>query len=318
MNKYCILGALLASLALPVLAQDYPARPIRVVLPFAAGGGTDVLARLLAQRFHEAMGQPVTVDNRIGAGGNIGAEIVAKAQPDGYTLMVSTASTAVNVSLYSKLPFDARKDLLPISQLARSAVVLTVHPSVPAKNPRELVDLSKRTKGGLNYGSNGTGTTSHLAGVMFAHMSGAQLTHIPYKGVAQAMVALLGGQVEVAFPSTLSAQPQIRNGKLRGLAVTTKERAASLPDLPTLDSFWPGIDIDNWFVLFAPVGLPAPIVTRLHAETIKALQHADMKAYMQREGAESVGSNPAEVHAFFLREVDKYAKVVKMAQIKAD
>jgi tripartite-type tricarboxylate transporter receptor subunit TctC len=318
MKTPALLAALVTALATPAPAQEYPTRPIRIVLPFAAGGGTDLLARLLAQRFTEAMGQPVAVDNRVGAGGNIGAEITVKSPPDGYTLMVSTASTAVNVSLYPKLAFDARKDLVPISQLGRTAVVLTVHPSVPASNPRELVDLSRRIKGGLNYGSNGTGTTSHLAGVMFAQIAGIRLTHIPYKGVAPAMTALLGGQVEVAFPSTLSAQPLMRSGKLRALAVATKERAPSLPDLPTLDSIWPGIDIDNWFVLFAPAGLPAPIIARLHAETVKALQHPDLKAYMQREGAESVGSFPTEARAFFLREVEKYARVVKAAQIKPD
>ncbi len=313
-----LLAATVASAPRPAGAQDYPTRPIRIVLPFAAGGGTDLLARLLAQRFHESMGQPVTVDNRIGAGGNIGAEIVVRAAPDGYTIMVSTASTAVNVSLYPKLSFDSRKDLVPVSQLGSSAVVLTVHPSVPARNPQELVALSKRVKGGLNYGSNGTGTTSHLAGVLFAQVAGIQLTHIPYKGVAPAMAALLGGQVEVGFPSTLSAQPLIRSGKARGLAVTTKKRASSLPDLPTLDSIWPGIDIDNWFVLFVPAATPATIIKRLHAETVKALQHPDMKGYMAREGAETVGSSPAEAREFFLREADKYAKIVKAAQIKPD
>jgi tripartite-type tricarboxylate transporter receptor subunit TctC len=317
-------GALLAGVQLchvqpaPAQAQDYPTRPIRIVLPFAAGGGTDLLARLLAQRFHEAMGQPATVDNRIGAGGNIGAEIVVKSPPDGHTIMLSTASTAVNVSLYPRLTFDARKDLIPVSQLGWSAIVLTVHPSVPARSAQELVELSKRMKGGLNYGSNGSGTTSHLAGVLFSHVAGIRLTHIPYKGVAPAMIALLGGQVEVAFPSTLSAQPAIRSGKLRGLAVTTRKRAASLPELPTLDSIWPGIDIDNWFVLFVPAGTPAAIVNRLHAETVKALDHPDMKSYMTREGAESVGSSPGEASKFFLREVEKFAKVVKAAQIKPD
>ena len=313
------LTSAISATGMPVArAQEYPVKPIRIVLPFAAGGGTDLLARLLAQRFHESMGQPATVDNRIGAGGNIGAEIVAKSAPDGYTVMVSTASTAVNVSLYPKLTFDSRKDLIPVSQLGSSAVVLTVHPSVPARTPQELVALSKRAKGGLNYGSNGSGTTSHLAGVMFAQVAGIEFTHIPYKGVAPAMGALLGGQVEVGFPSTLSAQPLVRNGKVRALAVTTKKRASSLPDLPTLDSFWPGIDIDNWFVLFVPAGTPAPIVNRLHAETVKALQHPDMKSYMVREGAEMVGSSPAEARAFFMREVEKYAKVVKAAQIKPD
>lgn len=317
-SRATIMMLFAAIVALPAQAQDYPVKPIRIVLPFAAGGGTDVLARILAQRFHETMGQPATVDNRVGAGGNIGAEIVVKSPPDGYTIMVSTASTAVNVTLYPKLTFDARKDLIAVSQIGRSAVVLTVHPSVPARTPQELLELSKSVKGGLNYGSNGTGTTSHLAGVMFAQMAGIRFTHVPYKGVAPAMAALLGGQVEVAFPSTLSAQPQIRNNKLRGLAVTTKQPVPSLPDLPTLDSIWPGIDIDNWFMVFVPAGTPAAIVNKLYAETSKALQHQDMKSYMTREGAEAVGSAPSEAAKFFLREVEKYGRVVKTAQIRPD
>lgn len=312
------LGMALCAASPHAIGQEYPTRPVRIVLPFAAGGGTDVLARLLAQRFHETMGQPFTVDNRIGAGGNIGAELVVKSPPDGHTVLVSTASTAVNVSLYAKLSFDARKDLIPVTQIGRSAVVLTVHPSVPVRTPQELLALSQRTKGGLNYGSNGTGTTSHLAGVMFAQVAGIRFTHIPYKGVAPAMAALLGGQVEVAFPSTLSAQPQIRAGKLRGLAVTTKQPAPSLPDLPTLDSIWPGIDIDNWFMVFVPAGTSSTIVNRLYAETAKALKHQDLTSYMKREGADAVGSAPADAGRFFLGEVEKYAKVVKAAQIRPD
>lgn len=311
--------ALLGALAsLPVQAQEYPTKPIRIVLPFAAGGGTDVMARILAQRFHDSMGQPTMVENRTGAGGNIGAEIVVKSPPDGHTIMVSTASTAVNVTLYSKLVFDARKDLVAVSQIGRSAVVLTVHPSVPARTPQELLELSKRIKGGLNYGSNGTGTTSHLAGVMFSQVAGIRFMHIPYKGIAHAMSALLGGQLEVAFPSTLSALPQIRNGKLRGIAVTTKQPVPALPELPTLDSIWSGIDIDNWFMVFVPNATPINIVTRIYSETAKALQHPDMKSYMTREGAEAVGSTPSEASKFFLREVEKYGKVVKVAQIRPD
>lgn len=299
-------------------AQNYPTRSIRIVLPFAAGGGTDLLARLLAQRFQESMGQPAIVDNRSGAGGNIGAEIVAKSTADGYTLMVSTASTAVNVSLYPKLTFDARKDLIMITQIGRTAIVLMVHPSVPARTPKELVELSRRVKGGLNYASNGSGTTSHLAGVMFAQAAGIRLTHIPFKGVAPAMSALLGGEVEVAFPATLSALPQIRTGKLRALAVMTREPASAIPELPTLDSIWPGIDIDNWFAVFVPSATSPAIVNRLHGETSMAIRHADVKNYLSREGAEAVGSSPAEARQFFLLEVEKYAKLIKAAQVKPD
>jgi tripartite-type tricarboxylate transporter receptor subunit TctC len=299
-------------------AQDYPARPIRIVLPFSPGGGTDLLARLLSKRFYEAFGQTAAVDNRPGAGGNLGAEIVAKSAPDGYTLMMSTASVAVNVSLYAKLPFDARRDFIPITQVASSPLAVTVHASVPAKSIKELVALAKKTRGGLNFGSNGSGTTSHLALVMFNQAAGAALTHIPYKGAGALMTALLSGEVEVGFPAIISVQPHLRSGRLRALAVTTKRKSSALPDAPTLDSMYPGFDVDNWFALFAPAGTPAAIVNRVHAEVVKALQHAESKAFMQSEGAEPVGSSPAEFAAFFAREIEKFARVVKLAGVKPE
>ena len=311
-----LLGAL--PMALPALAQDYPTRSIRIVLPFAPGGGTDTLARVLAQRFQESFGQTTVVDNRPGAGGNIGAELVAKSPPDGYTLMFTTSTVATSVTLYPKLAFDARKDLIPISQIGSTSALLTVHPSVPVRGVKELVALSKTTKGGLNFGSNGSGTTSHLAGVMFQQATGASLTHIPYKGAAPALTALIGGETELAFPGVNSALPSLRAGKVRGLAVTTKRKSSVLPEMPTLDSLYPGFDIDNWFVLFAPAGTPSAIINRLHAEVLKSMQHPDMKAFMAREGAEPVGSTPAEAAAFVNREVEKFARIVKAAGVKAE
>jgi tripartite-type tricarboxylate transporter receptor subunit TctC len=299
-------------------AQDYPARPIRIVVPFTPGGGTDLLARLLSQRFYATFGQPVTVENRAGAGGNIGAEFVIKSPPDGYMLLMSTASMTVNVSLYPKLPFDVRSDLIPITQVASSPIVLCVHPSVPARSVKELIALSKTRKEGLNFGSNGTGTTSHLAGVMLAQASGLAITHIPYKGASAAMTSLLGGEVDMGLPAVISGRPQIASGKLRGLAVTTKRRSSVLPDIPTLDSIYPGFDIDNWFALFAPTGTPQAVVTRIHAEVVKSLEHPDLKAFMAREGAEPVGSTPAEFAAFFKAEVEIYAKFVKISGAKPE
>jgi len=299
-------------------AQEYPSRSIRVVVPFAAGGGTDVFARLTSLRLQEQLGQSVLVDNRAGAGGNVGSEIVVKSPPDGYTLLFVTASIAVNPSVYAKMTFDPRRDLAAVSQLGSTSSVLTVHPSVPARNPRELVELSKRTKGGLNFGSNGSGTSSHLAGVMFAQISGAQLVHIPYKGAAPATNALLGGETDVGFPGVSSVQSILRSGKLRALAVSTKRRSAALPDLPTLDSIYPGVDVDQWFVLFVPAKTPANIVTRLHAEAVKALQHPDVKNFMVRDGIDVVASTPAQATEFVRHEVDKFAKVVKAAGIKAE
>jgi tripartite-type tricarboxylate transporter receptor subunit TctC len=312
-------AVLLAGIALPAMAQqDYPNRSIRIVLPFAPGAGTDSLARLLSQRFYAAWGQTVPVDNRPGAGGNIGAELVVKSPPDGYTLLMSTASTTVNVTLFPKLSFDMRKDLAPITQVASAPIVIVVHPSVPAKNLRELLALAKTRKEGLNFGSNGTGTTSHLAGEWLQQLSGLKFTHIPYKGASAAMASLLGGEIEIGFPSSTSARPLIAANKLRGIAVTTIRKAEVLPDLPTVASVYPGFDVDNWFALWAPAGTPVAIINKIHAEVVKSLQHPDMKNYMQREGAEPVGSTPAEFAAHISREIDKYAKIIKMSGARPD
>ncbi len=306
--------------AAPIGAQDhsYPARAIRVVLPFPPGGGTDILARVMSQRLQEAFGQTVVVDNRAGAGGNIGADIVVKSAPDGYTLLFTTSALAANVTLYPKLAFDPRRDLIAVSQIGSAPSLLTVHPSVPVKRVQDLVTLSKATRGGLNFGSNGTGTSSHLSGVMFQQVTGAAMTHIPYKGAAPAVNALIGGETEMAFPGVNSAAPFLRAGKVRGIAVTTKVRSSALPDVPTLDSIYPGFDLSNWFVMFTPAATPPAVVTRLHTDTIKAMQHPDMKAFMAREGADPVGSTPAEAAAFFAREVDKLGKIIKAAGVKAE
>ena len=299
-------------------AQEYPLRGIRIVLPFAPGGGTDVLARVFAQRLQESMGQSVVVDNRAGAGGNIGAELVAKSAPDGYTLLFTTSAIAANVTLYPKMAFDPRKELTALSQIGTTAALLSVHPSMPVTSAKDVIALSKATRGGLNFGSNGTGTTSHLAGVMFQQVTKAAMTHIPYKGAAPALTALLGGETEMAFPGVNSAAPSLRSQKIRGIAVTTKTRSSLLPHVPTLDAIYPGFDISNWFVFFAPANTPAVIVSRLHGETIKAMRHPDMKAFMVREGADAVGSTPAEAAKFFLNEIDKLGKIIKSAGVRAD
>ena len=313
-----IIATLAATAAQPTLAQEYPARALRVVLPFAAGGGTDILARVLSQRLQESLGQNVVVDNRAGAGGNIGAELVARSASDGYTLLFTTAAIAANVTLYPRMAFDPRRDLIAVSQVGSAPSLLTVHPSVPIKSVRDLVALSKATQGGLNFGSNGTGTASHLAGVMFQQTTGALLTHIPYKGAAPAVNALIGGETEMAFPGVNSAAPFLRAGKVRGIAVTTKVRSSALPEVPTLDSMYPGFELSNWFVLFVPASTPSAIVARLHSETIKGMQHPDMKAFMVREGADPVGSTPAEAAAFVAREVDKLGRIIKVAGVKAE
>lgn len=313
-----VLAAVTVACSATAFSQDYPTRPIRIIVPFTPGGGTDLIARLMAQRFYEAFGQVATVENRPGAGGNIGAEVVVRSPPDGYTLLMSTASMAVNVTLYPKMSFDVRKDLVAMTQVASAPIAVCVHPSVPARNIRELIALSKKRPGGLNFGSNGSGTTSHLAGVLLQQSGGLALTHIPYKGASAAMISLVGGEVDFGLPAVTSARPLIAAGKVRGLAVTTKRRSSVLPDLPTLDSIYPGFDIDNWFSLFAPAGTPPQIVNRIHAEVVKGLQHPDVKAWFVREGAEPVGSTPAEFAAFLRSEVEKYAKVVKISGAKPD
>jgi tripartite-type tricarboxylate transporter receptor subunit TctC len=321
-RSHALASSLLAIAAssggVPAQAQEFPTRAVRIVVPFPPGGGTDVFARIMGQRLQEGLGQSVIVDNRAGAGGTIGTELVAKSPPDGHTLMFTTTAVAINVTLYPKLAFDARKDLLPITQPGSTSSVLTVHPSVPAHTVQEVVALSKRTRGGLNFASNGSGTSSHLAGIMFAHVAGAALTHIPYKGAAPAMNALLSGEVEVAFPGVNSVGPLLRAGKLRPLAVSTLRRSSALPDLPTLDSIYPGIDVDQWFLLLAPAGTPGTSVARLNAEIVKGLQHPDVKAFMAREGIDVVGSSPAEAAAFFEREIVKFAGIIKIAGVKAE
>jgi tripartite-type tricarboxylate transporter receptor subunit TctC len=312
-----VLGALALAPA-ATFAQEYPVRPIRIIVPFTPGGGTDILARLLAQRFYEAFKQVATVENRPGSGGNIGAELVIKSPPDGYTLLMSTASMAVNVTLYQKLPFDARKDLVPIVQVASAPIALVVHPSVPVRSVKELVAVSKKRKEGVNFGSNGTGTTSHLAGIMLTQVAGLSLTHIPFKGASAALVSLVGGEMDMGLPAVTSARPHIAANRLRGLAITTKRRSSVLPDLPTLDSMYPGFDIDNWFAMFAPVGTPQIVITKIQAEVAKGIQHPDMKAFFTREGAEPVGNTTAEFAAFFRSEIEKYAKIVKASGAKPD
>lgn len=300
-----------------VAQQDYPARGIRVIYPFATGSGNDGQARLLSQRFTEAWGQPAVVENRVGAGGTIAAELVTKSAPDGYTLLFSTASLAVNATLFPKLPVD---HLAPVSQINSDDIAIVVHPSVPARNLKELLALAKARPDALNFGSNGTGTTSHLAIAWLQQIAGVRFTHIPYKGAIPALAAFLGGEVALATPfGACGLAPYAAAGKLRGIAVTTSSRSRVMPELPTVASMFPGFNVDNWLGLFAPAGTPPAITSKLHGEVVKALQHpAAQKLVQQCADLQFVGSTPAEFTAHFRREIDKYAKIIKAAGIKPE
>ncbi len=314
------MGSVTAALTGDAAAQTqaYPVKPVRIIVPFLPGGATDILARLMSVRFHAAWGQVAPVENRPGAGGNIGADLVAKAAPDGYTLLMNSASATVNVTLYPKIPFDLRRDLAPITIVASAPIVIVTHPSVPARTLPELLKLAKARKDTLAYGSNGSGTTSHLAGELLQQMSGVKFTHVPYKGAGGSTLALVSGEVEIGFPAVTSARSHVATGKMRALAVTTKRKSSVFPELPTVDSLFAGFDIDNWFALWAPTGTPPAILTQLHAEAVKSLQHPDVRSFMQREGAEPVGNSSAEFAAHINREIEKYARIIKLSGARVD
>ncbi|MCA3075745.1 MAG: tripartite tricarboxylate transporter substrate binding protein [Rhodocyclaceae bacterium] len=305
---------------MPAAAQApaWPAKPIRLVVPFAVGGGADILGRLFAQKLSEQLGRSVVVDTRAGAGGNVGAEITARAPADGYTVMFTTNSMAVNVSLYPKLNYDAIADLRPVALVAAVPLVLVVHPLVPAKSVKELVALAKKRPGGLNFGSNGSGTTSHLSGVLLADLTKSSITHIPYKGAGAVITALLGGEVDMGFVGAVGATPHLKAGRLRPLAVSTAQRSSNLPDVPTMASMFPGFETDAWYGFFVPTGTPVPVVSRLYEEIRKAQGAADVKAAMARDGADPRNLGPDDFPAFFRQEVEKYAKLVKLAGAKAE
>ena len=299
-------------------AQAWPAKTVRIVMPFSPGGGTDQMGRLLAKRFTETLGQSFFAENRPGAGGLIGAEIVAKAPPDGYNILVTTASLAVNASLHKKIAFDPVKDLAPVSWLASVPLLLAVHPSVPAKTPQELVALAKKRPGGMNAGTNGAGTTSHLAIEMLKQATGLDVVHIHYKGGGPALVAMLSGEVDFRFTSVLTSIPHIRVGKMRPLAVTTAKPSRILPQLPTLASIYPGVECDQWYAMFVPAGTPKDIVAKLHAETVKALSHDDMKQRLAAQGYDVGGITPEQFAEVIRTDLVRWEKVVRDGNIRVE
>ena len=314
------LGALFACIATVASAQSYPNRTIRLVVPFPAAGTTDILARAAAQKLTEAFGQSVVVDNRPGAAGNIGADLVAKSAPDGYTLLMGTVGThAINPSLYSKMPYDHVKDFVPVVLVAGVPNVLVVNPALPVNSVADLIKLAKDKPGQINFASSGSGTSIHLSGELFRTMAGVDITHVPYKGSSPALIDLIGGQVQIMFDNLPSALPQIKAGKLRAIAVTSLKRAPVLPDVPTIsESGLPGFEASSWFGVLAPAGTPAPIVARINAEVNKWLQSAEAREKLLSQGAEAAGGSPEQFANHIRAESEKWAKVVKASGAKVD
>ncbi len=287
----------LGGLATGAMAQSYPAKPVRFVIPFTPGGNTDVLGRLIGQKLGEAWGQQVVVDNRPGAGGTLGVDLAAKSPPDGYTIVMGTfGSVLVANSLYKRLGYDPQRDLAPVVLVSTPPGLLVVHPSLPAKSVRELVALARSSRGKLNYASSGSGTWNHLFGELFKSTAGVNMAHVPYKGAAPAVIDLLGGQVEVMFAPFPPALPQVKNGKLRALAVSTAKRSGLLPQLPTVsESGLPGYAAEGWFAVLAPAKTPPAIMAQLNKEINRILAMPDVKASLAADGAEPAGGTPEQL-----------------------
>jgi len=317
---YAAVAALLTLGAAGAFAQNFPTKPIRLVVPFPAAGTTDILAREVAQRLSVLWGQSVVVDNRPGAGGNIGSDLVAKSAPDGYTLLMGTVGThAINPSLYSKMPYDHVKDFVPIVLVAGVPNVLEVTPSLPVNSVADLIKLAREKPGQLNFASSGSGTSIHLSGELFKAMAGVDMTHVPYKGSAPAITDLMGGQVQLMFDNLPSSLQQIKAGKLHAIAVTSAQRAPALPNVPTIaESGLPGFEASSWFGILAPAGTPPAIVARINADVNQWLQTAEAKDKLLAQGAIAAGGTPADFAAHIRTETEKWAKVVKISGAKVD
>ena len=299
------------------LAQAWPVKPVRIIVPFGPGGGTDIQARVLTTVFHEHTGQSFIIENRTGASGLIGAEIAANAPPDGYTILFSTATLTINTTLYgSRMRTDPVKDLAPISWLTSTPLVLVVHPSVPASSVKELVALAKRRPAFLNSGINVPGSTSHLSAEMLKQRAGIEAIIVPYKGGGPAIVALMSGEIDYLFCTGPVAAANLKSGRIRALAVTTAKKASAFPDLPTMNTFYEGFESDNWYAMWFPAGTPGDIVTKMNALIVKAMQNGKVRQFMVNEGLDPVGSTPEELGAQIKREIAKYAEVIRKGNIK--
>lgn len=305
--------------AIPAQSQTFPAKPVRIIAPFPPASVADVLARPIAQKMTETWGQPVIVDNRTGAAGNVGAEVAAKAPPDGYTLLLGTIGTnAINALLYVKLPFNAQKDFAPITQVATSYLLLVMHPSVPVKSVKDVIALAKSRSDKLNFGSAGAGTTPHLAGEMFKVLTGVALVHVPYKGSPQSAMDLVAGRLDLIFANGSAVLPFIRAGRLRLIAISATKRDPAMPDVPAINETIPGFELAPWWGLFAPTGTPREVITRLHTETVRILALPEIKAHYANLGLTAVSSTPEQFSAYINEEIARWAKIVKATGARAD
>ena len=300
-------------------AGNYPNKQIRVIVPFPAGGPTDAIARAIGQKLNETWGQAVIVDNRPGAGGNIGTELAAKSPPDGYTLFIGTVANAINQSLFAKLPFDFVRDFAPVTQNYVTGLILAVHPSLPVTSVRELIALAKARPGELSYSSSGVGGTPHLSGELFNAMAGVKMVHVPYKGSAPAMADLLGGHVQLTFDNMLTVLPQVKAGKLRGLAVTMLTRSPLAQEMPTVaESGLKGFEVKSWNGVVVPTGTPKEIIARLNTEIVRILRQPDLREKFLVQGVELVPTTPEEFGAFIRQDIAKWAKVIQVSGARAE
>lgn len=315
-----LLAVLVLAFASSAQAQAWPAKPIRYIVIFAPGGTTDILARMIAPKLSEALGQPVLVENRPGAGGNVGAEMLAKAAPDGYTIGSGTVSShALNATLYAKLPYDPDKDFSPITMLATLPNMLVVHPSIPANTVQELIAFLKANPNRHSFGSAGNGTSQHMSGELFKTITGVQMQHIPYRGSGPMIPDLLAGTISMSFENITTAYPPVKQGRLKALAVTTTKRSFVAPDVPTMqEAGLAGYDITSWQALFAPAGVPRPIIERLHAETVKALKSPDVAKRLEDLGLDAGGMRPEELAALIRSDIPRLGKIVRDSGAKVD
>lgn len=319
MHRFCLWFCIAWLLLGYASAQNFPTKPIQIVVPVAAGGGTDLLARTLGQKVSALLGQPVVIDNRLGAGGNIGVEYVARAKPDGYTLLLSPGTIATNIAVYRKLPYDLLKDFQTVTLVGQTGVVLVVHPSVKANNLQEFLALAKASPGELNFGSAGLGSPQHLHSEFFNQLAGIRTNHIPYKGQSQSMNDLVGGQIQYMFSPLQNALPYIQQGRIRALAVASPKRYATLPQVPTLEELgYKGVDLSNWFAVYAPAGTPPAVVKKLNEAFVKVGKTAEMKARFDQLGFETFFTTPENGTDFMRAELVRWARVAAYAGIKAE